>query len=37
MSDRKYVNQKPLRAAAERAVANQGYNVEVVRGSGGAA
>ena len=36
MSDRKYVNQKPLRASAERAFANHGYNVEVVRVSVGA-
>jgi len=36
MSGTKYVNQKPLRAVAERAIANQGYKVEVVRGSGGA-
>ncbi len=36
MSERKYANQKPLRAVAERALFNQGYEVEVVRGSGGA-
>jgi len=36
MSERKYANQKPLRAAAERGIANQGFKVEVVRGSGGA-
>ncbi len=36
MQKRKYANQKPLRAAAEQALLKRGYNVEVVRGYGGA-